>query len=263
MSALTIPQDYDELFEVWGKEIAQQLKRLNRFPANFEDIYQTICMRLVEADVIGKFHAKITRTRPETLTTEEVVDHFGTTVSAWVAAQEAYQGGDGFDWMPSPVAGDALSVDALWATDDIERFEVEGQFDREDAEDMIPQPTLSKFQQFLSQSVHNAFANFCRTQSRRHKERVIDVFFRPSPGAEGRGQIEDLFDRACPTQAHTRMERSIEIRNTLRRAQLPSVEMDFLGLMAEGYTSSEAAGQLGLTKAQAAEIRSRIMRCLT
>ena len=256
-----VPKDYPELFRVWGSEIVQQLRRLNKVPVNFEDIFQAVCLRLIEADCIAKFHAKINDSRPKDIMTEEVATFLGITVDTWTTAQKAYRAGEGLDWMPDPVAGDPTTGDAMWNTLEIVRFKNAGSFEPTEAsEATIPEATPGKFKQYLANCVHNAFANWLRTRSRRHKERVIDVLCHVQMGGRDGGPMDhdDLFDIVSPSQAHVRLERDVEIRRTIRKVSLRPAEQDFVGLLAEGYTPTEAADALGLSKVKATEIRQRI-----
>jgi RNA polymerase sigma factor (sigma-70 family) len=257
-----VPEDYDQLFRIYGADIARQLKNTNKVPANAEDIFQSIALRLVEADIIGKFQGKVARSRPETLTTEEVAAFLGITVTTWIDAQTAFLAGDGFDWMPAPIAGDPTSDEAIWSTTDIETFEATGGFETT-AGAVIPRATATKFRQYLTQCVHNAFVNWVRTKSRRHKERVVEFHAgrhfsaRMAQGGPAPTQ-EEMFDFLEPNHAHEDMERTVEIRHRCAKLRVKDSDANILSLFVEGYTATEIAENLGVSKAKIAQLRQRV-----
>jgi RNA polymerase sigma factor (sigma-70 family) len=254
---LGIPKTNEEMVQMYGKYIQQQVRHLNRRPANFLDILQSVWLKLVEGRVVEKFHERQRASRPDALTTEEVCQHLGITVEAWVGAQEAYHTGESpIPWMPSPVAGEASGLDALWATDDVERYESVAHLYHEKvaaSECLIPQTTGAKFRTYLQWAIHNAFANWCRTQSRRDKDRTIDLLVRPRHRSrdEEAGDF-DLFDIVTdPTEPVRQMQAQVEVRQALaciERAKIGPMEGDFLTLLTEGYTLHEAARKLRLSQ---------------
>jgi hypothetical protein len=257
---LCVPRNDDELFRIWGGFIVKQLQYHNKVASNFEDIYQTICMRLVESKIIARFHEKIARSRPLSLTTAEVVSHLGISYEVWVEAQTNYRnGGNDFDWMPDPLQGEPTAIDATWSTDDIENFKEKGSFERVGA-GLIPKPTVKLFRPFLSQAIHNTFVNYLRTLGRRHKERVVSVFFNTSH--KDNMSQEDMFDILCPTNIHTRMETSITIRHDLSKMKLSPNKESFIEYLANGYTVSEAADKLGVPRDEATKMRKWLVKRL-
>lgn len=257
-----IPANNEELSRVYGDYILNQVKHLNRRAENTLDIVQSVWLRLLESDVIGKFHARNQKSRPDALTTEEVCQHLGISVDSWTVAQARYQTGDRtIPWMPTPVAGEPDSLDALWATEEIEQYEqtvFEHHEKVSDSENLIPRATEAKFRTYLQWAIHNAFANWCRTHHRRHKERAIDLFIRTQPDMEADGF--DLFDIVSDTEAPSRrLCAAVEVEQTLEKFQLGDSREDFLTLLSDGYTAQEAAKKLKLSSA----IRHRIQRAVT
>ena len=266
---LGIPQTNDDLYAMYGKYVAVQVRHLNRRPANYLDILQSVWLKLVEGRVVERFHERQRASRPDALTTEEVCQHLGITVEAWVGAQEAYLTGESpIPWMPTPVAGEATSLDALWATDDVERYEGVAHLYHEKvapSECLIPKATGAKFRTYLQWAVHNAFANWCRTHSRKDREQVVDLLVRPNHRSrEGVNAVEgDLFDLVTDTTSPVRqMQAQVEANQALaciERANLGPMGNDFLTLLAEGYTLQEAARKLRLSQPTV----RRIERALT
>ena len=253
---IEIPRTNDDLASLYGRYIALQVKNLNKRPENLEDILQAVWLKLVEGRVVEKFHERARRTRPEALTTEEVCLHLGISVESWTGSQENYRMGDSpIRWMPTPVAGEATSIDALWATDDIERYEAtayEYHTKVAESEDLIPRVTAANFRTYLQHAIHNAFANWCRTQSRRAKDRVLDCFAEGRQAqrlvAAGMDDVEGFDLVTDPTEPTRRMTAAVEARHTLDRLKLGDAEQGFFELLSEGYTAVEAAKKLKLTR---------------
>ena len=262
MEANVIPKGNRELADFYGEFVAEQVRHLNKRPENNADILQAVWLRLIVADVIGKFHARERKSRPESLLTEEVCLHLAISVDSWLTAQEGYQAGDRtIPWMPSPLEGSPDSLAALWGVDDILQYgEVAHQYHEKAGESdcLIPVPTAAKFRTYLMWCVHNAFANWCRTYSRRHRERAIDLYVRPPSGLDSRGA--DLFDLVLDSDLPLRrLEAGTAVRETLRHFALGATQDDFVGLLSEGYTALEAASKLNLPKQTVRRIESVLM----
>lgn len=122
-------------------------------------------------------------------------------------------------------------------------------------------PTPESFGTYLRTAVHNAFANWCRTQSRRAtKEFVVDHLVRFPRGTDGSFEAESLFDFVTDVGRPERvMEAGIDVRRTVEKMRLRGKEEDFLYLISDGYTVAEALGLIAKAKAK---IR-RIERALT
>lgn len=78
-----LPRNYDELAEQYGGYIAQQVARYNKVDRNFEDLFQSIWLKLIECDVLRKFAIRASTTLPSTMTATEVCAYLGITESAW------------------------------------------------------------------------------------------------------------------------------------------------------------------------------------
>lgn len=256
-----IPRTNDEFCKLYGTYVADHVARLNKRSENLADIIQSVWLRLIEADVVGKFHARTKACRPEAFTTEEVCQHLGITVEAWTVAQAAYQSGAGLiPWMPSPVAGEATSTDALWSVDDVEKYEPLAAAYHEkvaESEGLIPRPTAAQFRTYVQRAVHNAFANWVRTHSRRHKERVIDLLVSvPTDHNGGMDRKIDLFDVVQDVEAPlARLEAAVEVSQTVARMRLGEREADFMALLGDGYTALEAARKLNLSRATSLRVQ--------
>lgn len=54
-----VPKNATEMVTLWGRLVAVQVAALNRRPEVGADLLQAIWLRLIEADVVGKYHRKI------------------------------------------------------------------------------------------------------------------------------------------------------------------------------------------------------------
>lgn len=244
-----IPRTNDEFAREYSGYVAKLVSRLNNRPENFADLLQSIWLKLLESDIVGKFHERAHESRPEALTTEEVCLHLGITTDSWVDLQARHQlGCSGLGWMPCPIAGDATSLDALWSTDEVERYEPHAHQHHEmvgESERLIPRATSAQFRTYVQRAVHNAYANWCRTNNRRNKDRLIDAFpdqmYRRDEGEAF--SLDDLFDAVQDTERPAaRMEASIDVRSVMER--LGPQAGTFFDLLSEGYTLREAAKRL-------------------
>lgn len=259
MEDLGVPASMSDLFRLYGRYIAEQVASRNKRPENFEDIYQAVCLRLVEGNIIEKFHERMGRSRPDSLSTEEVCLHLGVTVEGWLRAASRYADGDRtIPWMPTPVAGEG--IDAIYSVDEVERYEslVHRHHDVvASSECLIPRLSGAKFRTYLQFCVHNAWANWCRTHSRRHKERPIDWFLSARQDDGGKLATAELFDHpavADTQESFLRMSACVESRQAVEALSRVGVGEDFLALLTDGYTAQEACRKLRMSRTMVRKI---------
>jgi hypothetical protein len=262
MSEREIPRDADELVTMYGTLVTRRVTQMvntARIPwGEFPDVLQAVWLRVLEGGVVEKFWARTQATRPDSLTTEEVCLHLGISVDSWLDAQEEYVAGGGtIPWMPTPVEGDPVSMGALWAVDDVERYEAMVYEHHEQVaprDRHIPVSTGANFRTYLMRAVQNAFYNLRRSERRHHQDRPIDFFLRPPEDKT----LEDMFDLAQDTaEPVRRMENGVTARETVTR-YLGDSGPDFVALLAEGYSAREAVQKMRLTKRS----RERVRQCL-
>jgi len=132
-----VPRGYEALFDKFGPFIANEVRRKNIVSNNFDDLYQTVCERLIAAHVLEKFVQRVNGSSdeelPPTITATEVCTLLGITFGAWRSKQWSYHKvfvGDlgrvspdkskthgtivrrgatvsWVSWMPTPIATDA------------------------------------------------------------------------------------------------------------------------------------------------------------
>lgn len=190
-----IPENYAELFRLYGSFIAAEIRRANTLAVNFEDALQEVSMRLVAAQVIEKFQSASQAYTPTTMTGQEACTFLGISWSQWKARQWAFRKGYKVNgerrkgkWMPDPISGGATSRKGVFSFDDILRLsDDEGMAWRHRGPIMMPtkpvEPKPWQFTNYLARAVANHFKNFCRQMSRRWKDRPGDAV--PTPAHRG------------------------------------------------------------------------------
>ena len=113
----TIPRTYTELQQQYGQYIHKLLNRFNKVERNFEDLHNTIWLKLMEAKLLERFEEHIARQVPKVLNAIEACDVLGISWQQWRAAMHTYHKGlpaqrdeDGEivsrkrgRWMPTPI----------------------------------------------------------------------------------------------------------------------------------------------------------------
>jgi len=114
-----------------------------------------------------------------------------------------------FRWYPVPAKGSWASRTAMYDREDVERLKLVLEYEKDNAVDPNADPAsvLSKslFKQYLARSVHNIYANWCRTRSRRYQEQ-----YKGNDEATGRAWEDTLGD---PFGA--RQESIVELKMTV------------------------------------------------
>ncbi len=166
-------------------------------------------------------------------------------------------------WMPEPLPVDGkpvgpVSSKARFKTKQVIQLAEMGYFKGICVNLPTPTATVSHFKNYLRQCIKNHFANWVRTNSRRHKERPADMFaqFR-DPDGEG----FNMEDRIVDTNSTGRMEATVDIARVMGRAgtdELFQHKEGLLDLLGEGYSLAEAAKKLGLSS----QTRAAVQRAL-
>lgn len=153
-----LPKTYPELLEQQGAFIAHLLRRYNAVDHDIRDLFQEIWKQLQAADVLGKYAESLGSEPPEYVTTDEGMAFLGVTEDEFVALMDE--------------AHIKVKGRNLWKFDPIVTLSHEHPrflgFIGE-----LPTPKASKkhFQGYLTRAVRNHFINWCRTRSRKHRER--------------------------------------------------------------------------------------------
>lgn len=292
-ATLAVPRDYDEMEKLYGKFIADILLRVNKVGRNGRDLYNHIWEKLLGADVLGKYVAMTEQALPKTMTALEACDMLGVTFTRWRTAMWAYHKGDPvFDkttgkevsrrhghWMPTPInlaefeakgqkgysaksaLFDTLDIGKL-ASDErtLKNGSVRGPF-RLHGEIRMPEAKATKqhFQSYLAVAVKNHFANFCRTQQRKHKERAPDALPGHRPPVDDsiswEATLEDPKERHQETiaalhEAKQRLSTSLHdgMRNIPSCKPVEEHEMQMFELLEDGFTLGETVRKMDIPK---------------
>ena len=153
-----LPKDYKELYEQQGAFIAHLLRKFNSVDRDIRDLFQHVWEQLQKADVLVKYAESLGSEPPEYVTTDEGMAFLGVTETEFVASMAK--------------AKIAKHGRNLWPFDPIIQLSHEDERFLGFVGD-IPTPKASKkhFQGYLTRAVRNHFINWCRTRTRRHKER--------------------------------------------------------------------------------------------
>lgn len=90
-----VPRTFDEMFRKYAPCIANEIRRHNVVAAHYEDHYQSVCEKLMAAQVLTRFVARVNKTAkddelPPEMTATEVCDLFGITFGAWRSKMWSY-----------------------------------------------------------------------------------------------------------------------------------------------------------------------------
>lgn len=276
-----IPRDYKQLHAEYGDFIAYVCQRYGRVDQAPADLLQHMWEKLLHADVLKKYVSSLTTnsTVPDTVTTLEACALLGIGFGAWRSAHWSYQvifkkvlGGRAPEgaknrgitkernprgerwvlWMPEPLPVDGkvvgpVSAKARFKTKQVIQLAELGYFKGICVNLPTPTATPAHFKNYLRRCIKNHFANWVRTNKRRHKERPADMFaqFR-DPDGEG----FSMEDRIVDSNSTGRMEAAVDIARVMGRAETSELlehKDGLLDLLGEGYSLAEAVKKLGLS----------------
>ncbi len=189
-----VPRDFNQFFRDYGTFIDKQVMKYNKVTRNFEDLAQEIRMRLVASDLLNKFVKRAAKTMPETLEAKDCVAFLGLD---WATFHGALAHQDEAGLYVRPVDGDLFAKDAVFFTADIKDLDgalpLKRPFDKK-----CPWVSPLGFKAYLTQAIHNTFANWCRTHKRKFRDLTFGGAQVFTPTASGdyiqSGFNEDSFD---------------------------------------------------------------------
>lgn len=268
-----VPRDFTALHEQYGGFVAGKLRGFNKVEGNFQDLLQEVWMRMVGADLLNKFVVSGARRLPGLMTADEACLFLGISFKQWCNTLARQP------WRIKPIEGTIHSHVALYATVDLIDMDNSLSIDEKDVDHspwrirsrrVRPQMTARGFHAYLEQSVRNAFANFCRTKNRKHRDHPISATanliatssgeFKRSVDLEDQTSWEDGLAVAMTLDE----EDAIDLSRLVRKACIdldseegaevldyllhqgracddgPQRNMDTLVLMGQGYSLSEA-----------------------
>lgn len=113
----SVPRTYTELQQQYGVYIYKLLNRFNKVERNFEDLHNTIWLKIMEAKFLERFEEHIDRQVPKVLNAIEACDLLGVSWQQWRAAMHTHhkglvslidEEGNAVErrrgrWMPTPI----------------------------------------------------------------------------------------------------------------------------------------------------------------
>lgn len=160
-------------------------------------------------------------------------------------------------WAPTSTNGKGYgSRKATYSREDLDKFKaLRSESKRtkvKEVEEILPSQARSFFKLYLARAVHNIYANWCRTRSRRYKE----IYLAPTEDGQAwesfledprGGRQEDIVSLYHAVKLITSGEediRDVDLTSKDNQAK----EVQFLSLIAEGYSLTEVVQKLSLPK---------------
>lgn len=171
-----VPENYDELFRDYGDFVAKRVERYNKVDRNFEDLLQDIWARLIASQVLEKYVERASQTLPPTLMAREACAYLGLTFEAFVKIQQHKRVPS---WLPTPTpinGVDPSSDQAVYRQSeilDLDEHLDDLKFAKRTEERTMVFVGAQGFRAYLTQAIHNHFANWCRTRSRKYKDVLL------------------------------------------------------------------------------------------
>lgn len=243
-----VPETYDELAREYGTFVADRVGRYNKVNRNLDDLIQYIWMQLIAGKVLEKYVDRARSTLPPTLTAVEVAKYLGLTIEVFLDAQARYHKKKGSrrkapPWMPTPLEdGDPLSEQSVYLAQDVEALnemmdQPRNNVGKRTAEQVMPFVGAHGFRAYLTQAIHNHYANWCRTRSRKWKDVLLSpnsIIGETSPGVfKHRGYSEDGTSwESALVSASMDAETTVQCREFVDRSLAGTGHGDSLGVIA-------------------------------
>jgi DNA-directed RNA polymerase specialized sigma24 family protein len=146
------------------------------------------------------------------------------------------------EWAPTPVEGTWSSKSALYTRETVERFRLEREL-RGKHKDSCPKRVKSKpfFKLYLARAVHNIYANWCRTRSRRYKEH-----FPGNDPETGRSWEDTLVSTAATQDTLAELYEAVSILIDSGSDGITRTHEEVIILLAKGCSPEEIVVRLGL-----------------
>ena len=82
-----VPKDYTDLQRHYGPFVARLVTKYNKISSSYEDLLQTIWLKLIEVDIIVKYNIKAAEV-PEVMSRAQAANHLGMTLGDFTKALE-------------------------------------------------------------------------------------------------------------------------------------------------------------------------------
>lgn len=190
-----IPTTYDEVDQHYSQFIITLLGKHNKVERTTRELYQHIWEKLLQSKLLERYWEKVDGSLPRTMLRDDACEFLSVTLTQWNNAMAQHHTKGRGHWMPTPInlpefeaqgKKGLYSKKALYDTDDILKLaEEEADADgnavsvftgRGPLQWPASKVTPAHFRNYLAMAVRRHFINYCRTKSRRHKERLGDTF---------------------------------------------------------------------------------------
>lgn len=149
------------------------------------------------------------------------------------------------EWAPTPIEGTWASKKAIFSREAIERFRLEREAKGRVSEETCPKKVKSKpfFKLYLARAVHNIYANWCRTRSRRYKEHF--------PGTDpetGRTWEDTLVSHNSTQDILFELHEAVQILMDNNSDVMTKTHEEVIILLAKGCSPEDIVARLGLPR---------------
>jgi len=253
---LTVPRDLNDLAHHWQGFIVRELRRTGRVKYNAEDVLAHVLMKLVQSDIVNKFHAgKCEQSHPLTVDAGETAKMLGISLGDLLAFQvESDDSLDPVDAKGQPIPGGLgyTSPSARYLFTDVIALSATTTFPDQGVQEFPAprEPSVAQWKAYLSTAVRNHSANYTRTHHRRAgSEYLADNFFE-FRSEEGGIEFES---RLVDETAEASIEQAFNVAALLKRApglrdRKSAEDKTFFDLLQDGYTIREASKAVGLSR---------------
>ena len=190
-----VPTTYDEVEQHYNRFIVSLLSKHNKVERTTRELYQHIWEKLLQSKLLERYGEKVDATLPRTMLRDAACEFLSVSLTRWNNAMAQHHTKGRGHWMPTPInlpefeaqgKKGFYSKEALYDTDDILKLAEEEADADGNAVSVFPsrgplhwptsKVTPAHFRNYLAMAVRRHFLNFVRSQKRRHKERLGDVF---------------------------------------------------------------------------------------
>lgn len=246
IEALDLKRINGAFYKQYSALVKHACSRCNKFAKNQEDLEAKLWVDFMgsstDVSLVEKFFEQASDAVPETLTAVESADFLGVRFDVFVTGVVQYRTGQNkHQWMPTPLTGEDRDPNAVYRTADI--IELATDLDYVSKGTGIkyltpPPPSKKHFINYLRRCINNRYANFCRTESRRHQERIWDTFSDQRSALEDPAPWEDRQETRCSQEEEA--EVAILIQKLSQSPAGPHLRPILVAVYDQGYSIQEA-----------------------
>lgn len=253
---LTVPRNLDDLARHWQLFIVRELRRAGRVKFNAEDVLSYVLVKLIEKDVVKKFHEGAReQSHPLTVTATEAAKMLGISLGDFLAFQVESE--DSLvpvteKGQPTEDGVGYTSPKALYLFTEVVALAASTTFPNQGVQEFpaTREPSVAQWKSYLATSVRNHSANFMRSHVRHASREHAPECFSQFRNLDGEPDFEG---RLVDTTAEAAIEQAFDVAALLKRApglrdRRTDDDKSFFELLREGYTIREASKAVRLTR---------------